>query len=476
MEERAATFIIIREDQELDPTILVSEGLQIGRAPGSDLLLNHPTVSRWHAGIKEIEGRFYLFNLNPANSTTLNGRLVALEEAAALASADIVRIGPFSLRMERKDKALEITVRQQIGISIGEAESREELSRSPVSAELVPKPSEITHALDLFWGKRTRSKAARQSPLHPRQPPRLGKIRFNWTPTRDLVRPWPFSIFIWSTIVLGGLSVAAAIWYTTAYSPMALSDVHDRTQLHQNPAIAVQPNAAACTTCHSLKSGMESRCANCHETEIFTATVSTAHKDVAIGCLQCHGEHRGNSFRPMHAALDSCLGCHNDQNIRTYNGKNVHTPHGGTLGYPVVNGEWKWKGLDPKELEKRPELVALHLPADSERQWRSKQFHALHLYRVRATGGISGVKSEGTGEVEVLSCSSCHRSFNPIDRESPKQTCQECHSGLVDESGQTLIAAGAPNCISCHVQHPDDKRHWRPELLVDAVQQSAGEK
>src|SRR3989442_14496951 len=124
MEKQNSTFIIVREDRGLDPTTLVAEGLKIGRALGRDLLLNHPDVSRLHAGIKEIEGRFYLFNLSSSNSTTLNGRLVTLGEPEALASGDEVRIGPFFLRVDRQDAALEITVTLQFGLRIGEVEAR----------------------------------------------------------------------------------------------------------------------------------------------------------------------------------------------------------------------------------------------------------------------------------------------------------------------------------------------------------------
>jgi hypothetical protein len=476
MNEQASTFIIIREDRGLDPTTLASEGLQIGRAPGSDLLLNHPTVSRRHAGIKEIEGHFYLFNLSPSNSTTLNGRLVALEEAEALASGDEVRIGPFFLRVERKDEALEITVTLQFGLRIGEAEAREEAPLAqPVARQVAaPVPNEVAHALDLFWSKRTREKAAHQSPLHPRRPPSLGKVRFNWTPTRDLVRPWPFSVFLWSIMVLGGLSIATAFWYTSAYSPEPISNPHSQASLTLTPAVAKRPNAGACTTCHSLSSGMEARCASCHTTEAFVGTVTKSHADAGIGCLDCHSEHKGKDFAPMRAALNSCTKCHTDKNTQTYNGRRVGTPHGGTLGYPVVGGEWKWKGLDAYELAERPKIAALRLPTYSEQVWRREQFHALHLYRVRATGGVTGVAGAEPGSPPVLSCSSCHHSLN--DREYPRQTCGECHSGPIDTSGRRLIAAGAPNCISCHVQHVKDKRHWNPDLLVDAVQQEAGEK
>ena len=138
-------------------------------------------------------------------------------------------------------------------------------------------------------------------------------------------------------------------------------------------------------------------------------------------------------------------------------------------------GNGNGKDLDADELALKPKIAALKLPTDTENQWRSKQFHAMHLYRVVATGGVTGVAAAATSP-PVLSCSSCHRSFNPIDREFPRRTCDQCHTGLTDVSKQTKIAAGVPNCVSCHVQHPKDKRHWNPDLLVDQVQQSAGER
>ena len=467
MRAQLSTFIIVREDRGVDPTTLVAEALKIGRAPGRDLLLNHPDVSRLHAGIKEIEGRFYLVNLSLSNSTTINGRLVVREEAVVLASGDEVRIGPFFLRIERRDEALVLVVTLQFGLRIGEVEARgEKRVTQPLDGVITAAaPTEVVHALDLFWGKRTREKAGRRSPLHPLRPPRLGKARFNWTPTRDLVRPWPFAVFFWSAIVLGVLSIAAAYWYASAFAPAPISNAHSQTSLTLMPAVARQPNAAECTGCHSLSPGMEARCTTCHTTEVFAATVTKSHSDASIGCLECHSEHKGTDFSPRRAALNSCTKCHTDRNTKTYNGRTVGTPHGGTLGYPVVGNEWKWKGLDASELAERPKIAALRLPTDSQRVWRSKQFHALHLYRVRATYRMTGVLGADLGAPRVLSCSSCHRSFDPVDREYPRQTCIQCHNNPADAAGKGSSVAGTPNCVSCHVQHVKDKRRRNPDLL-----------
>jgi len=211
---------------------------------------------------------------------------------------------------------------------------------------------------------------------------------------------------------------------------------------------------------------MASACASCHSTDAFVGTVTRSHADAGLGCIDCHSEHKGKAIGPLQAALNSCTRCHSDKNQKTYNGKTVGTPHGGTLGYPVVNGQWKWKGLDPEELAIRPKIAAMRLPTDTEQLWRTKQFHALHVYSVRATGGVIGVPGADKGSPPVLSCSSCHHSTAPPDREYPRQTCAQCHSGFVDPSGRATVAPGAPNCISCHVQHVKDKRHWNPDLLA----------
>src|SRR3989442_13583453 len=78
------------------------------------------------------------------------------------------------------------------------------------SKRIVAASTEAVNSLKIFWDKRTREKAGRPSPLHPQTPPRPGKIRFNWIPTRDLVRPWPFAIFIWALLFVETISAVAA--------------------------------------------------------------------------------------------------------------------------------------------------------------------------------------------------------------------------------------------------------------------------
>src|SRR3982751_2667105 len=90
-------FIIRRRDTDtaMDDIVLESEGLTIGRLVSNDLVLNHRAVSRTHAGIKELNGEYWLFNLSQSNGTVLNGELV---DRTALADADVFQIGPFLIQ------------------------------------------------------------------------------------------------------------------------------------------------------------------------------------------------------------------------------------------------------------------------------------------------------------------------------------------------------------------------------------------
>jgi pSer/pThr/pTyr-binding forkhead associated (FHA) protein len=508
-----STFIITREDRAEDAKTIISDGLRIGRLTDSDILVNHPTISRLHAGISEIGGYFYLINLSASSATTLNGRVIPFNESEALSPGDEIQIGPYFLNIEDVDEGTEtlrIKVTRQFALNVGERETRqqEEVHQKQLSAESRPQvSSEATDALKVFWGKRSREKAGRPSPLHPHAPPRPGKARYNWRPTRDLVRPWPFSIFIWAFIAVGALSVMAAYKYKTAFTPRPLSAPHTRSAFTLTPAIARQPNASSCTSCHAVRVSMDNRermnanCASCHQAEGFSATITRVHRDAGITCIDCHAEHKGESFSPMEAALASCEKCHSDSNKNLYQGRSVHTPHGGTYGYPVINGVWVWKGLDEEELAEKPELVALlkqnrltpgpargqgldrgelasepnilellkqnRLTPSQAQQWQNVLFHAIHIYRVHVSAGFAGIEDVNAVNGE-LSCSSCHKSGYMgvnVDRTFPRTTCAKCHNDQVfHKSTRSMLGMEMPSCTSCHVQHFKD-RHWLPTFF-----------
>src|SRR6185503_19874437 len=105
-------YHIIRDDLPLDPVTIISEGLLIGRLPQCEVWLNHPSVSRVQAGIKQFGDDYYLFALRPKNPVILNGKPV--DENEALAAGDIIEVGPFQLQIDFVDEALVIRVEVQI--------------------------------------------------------------------------------------------------------------------------------------------------------------------------------------------------------------------------------------------------------------------------------------------------------------------------------------------------------------------------
>ena len=479
MQTQDSRFIIERDDLEVDPVTLVTDGLKIGRLPSCEVVLNHPAVSRLHAGVTMSGGRHYLYNFSSSSGTTLNGRVVATESGEVLADGDLVQIGPFFLEVKRVGDALRLTVTLEVTTNVSDSMYRVETPTGPSPFKNRPAgTSELSQALNVFWEKRKREagKMQRVSPLRPQKPMRvLGKARFNWTPTRDLVRPWPASVFVWGFAVVLALSAVAAYVYAEAYAPAPVSAAHAAGAIRSQPPIAVRANAGSCTTCHSLTSSIESNCSACHQAPGFKATVTGPHVRAGVGCNDCHIEHQGTEFRPNVASLQTCTTCHSDSNKQTYHGRAVHTPHGGTYGYPVADGRWVWVGLAEEEwaqksaaLRKLVQTVRGSLlvgPGSADRDpddlRRSAEFHSLHIHRVKAVGGLPGNKD---GEV---SCSSCHKSFNPPDRETPRQTCATCHNGDRGGKFERILAADRPNCISCHVQHPQARREWGRALLND---------
>ncbi|HSD47363.1 MAG TPA: FHA domain-containing protein, partial [Pyrinomonadaceae bacterium] len=191
-------YIIIRDDLPIDPVTIISDGLLIGRLSECELLLNHPSVSRVQAGIKQFDHAYYVFSLRPKNPVLLNGRPV--EENEALADGDILEVGAFHLGIETAEHGLVIRVELRIGSRVSEIDlsdaglSTDNLQVPDAKAKKArPAPIGGTKALDIFWDKRIREagKMVRPSPLFPKAGRRSGKAQFNWTPTTDLVSRWP---------------------------------------------------------------------------------------------------------------------------------------------------------------------------------------------------------------------------------------------------------------------------------------------
>lgn len=113
MSTEATKFVIKRTDLDNDDLVIESDSLTIGSALGNDLLLNHPTVSRTHAGICKMDGAYWIKNLSTSNGTIVNGALV---ESLQLEDNDAIQIGVFLIkpRIDQDDGSLLLEVEKQI--------------------------------------------------------------------------------------------------------------------------------------------------------------------------------------------------------------------------------------------------------------------------------------------------------------------------------------------------------------------------
>ncbi len=488
-------FVVIRKDLNLDAVEIESEGLTIGRLIGNDLALNHPTVSRTHAGIKEVRGDYWIFNLSEANGTLLNGEQI---DQTPVADGDLIQIGPFFLypryisggkggiridvEMTVKPLPVEATTGQptgqptQPGISAeegrtvrldpGDLAKHQRQKSTPggtrrlsgtgmLTGMLVPNEAQ---ALKVFWDKRKREagKLFSESPLMPRTRPRLGKAQFNWSPTRDLERPWPTALFVWGGLIVGILSLLALLFFKDAYSPGALSVAHARSDFSIQPVIARNVNSGSCTTCHSIRASMDRNCASCHTTDSFHSRISEKHLKVGLSCSSCHSEHQGRSFRPGLVANLACTGCHQDGSgyVSPLTGKPLNTPHGGTFGYPVKDGRWVWGNVSQVEWERRG------LPGSTSQFNAREQFHLVH------------VAGRGQGRSNCTDCHVAGFAGDSLTR-GIRESCANCHgtsatqaaslasnARLADDQIRMRLGAAPLNgalCVTCHSQHGEEK-------------------
>jgi len=456
MGKEAKKFTFLFADGLTESKSVEKDGILIGRLGTCDLVLDHTMVSRVHAGINFDHSDYELVNLSKKNTLMLNGSSLGPQKTDVLADGDTIQVGPFSISVSIKKDSISLMVQGRFTTPLPEEPAA---TKPPVKQA---RSGDAAGVLGAFWGKRNRSKEDWGTRLRPTEEPIPGKAMFNWRPTKDLRRPWRFGLFIWAFLLVGAIGAFAYFRYPTVYEPKPLSNPH--ASKIENSAIAVTANGNSCTTCHTLNQPIENSCIRCHGAEGFHASNTKAHEEAGITCTVCHKEHQGSDFQITGTAIQSCAQCHNDSNKATYNGKTVHTAHGGSYGYPVVDGVWKWKGLYREVADAIPEISSSATSDKDEQARLSRYFHTIHVARLKAAEGVKG-DSRG-----LVTCSSCHKSFDPIDRTTPRQTCAACHTTSPDASGRdTRFGTNSANCISCHVQHPYSADRWKEFLTDDAL-------
>ena len=101
-EQASVKTMSIREEEILQaqaPGVLYSlelskyERITFGRSQDNHVVLNHPLVSRYHAAIERVGGRYMLHDLRSTNGVFLNGKRLATP--TWLREQDEIRIGPY---------------------------------------------------------------------------------------------------------------------------------------------------------------------------------------------------------------------------------------------------------------------------------------------------------------------------------------------------------------------------------------------
>lgn len=439
------TFTFV--DLDVPTTVVEKDGIYLGRLDTCELVLDHPSVSRIHAAINFQDGRYTLANISSSNKLTLNGRLLAPQKNDILADGDTIQIGPFTLRAALVGNELLLVI---------ESADVGKFAPKPTTAERAAR--DTGGVLDVFWEKRKREKEDQGTRLRPTEAPLPGKAMINWKPTGDLRRPWRIALFVWAFLLVGAVAVVGYYKYPQTYAPKPLASPHAMPV--ENSPVAAASNGNSCTTCHTPDQPIENACIKCHTAEQFHASNTKAHEEAGITCTACHKEHQGTDNQLVTSAIASCSSCHNDANKKTYNGHTVRTAHGGSYGYPLENGVWKWNGIYREVAELIPEINSPATGDKDEQARLSRHFHSIHVARLKAPQGLKGDK------FGLVSCSTCHKTFTPVDRVTPRETCAACHTAGPGSSVADARFPAGVNCISCHVQHAYSGTRWA-EFLSD---------
>jgi hypothetical protein len=86
---------------------LVSSVVNIGRRSDNHLVLNDPRVSRNHAQLRLVRGRYVLFDLDSTGGTFLNGQRIA--QSAALFPGDVISLAGVTIIFGQEASSVEST-------------------------------------------------------------------------------------------------------------------------------------------------------------------------------------------------------------------------------------------------------------------------------------------------------------------------------------------------------------------------------
>jgi len=128
------------------------EVVNIGRDPGCDITLDNLGVSRQHAQIRIVQGRYLLADNHSTNGTFLNGRPI---QSAEISPGDLIQVGKFHMTfqvVEEEASWQSFDINQTIAMpSLGSALPLEPTGLSFVAS--ISRP--VFHRSECAWIKAT---------------------------------------------------------------------------------------------------------------------------------------------------------------------------------------------------------------------------------------------------------------------------------------------------------------------------------
>ncbi len=89
--------IIIKEDEQIQKTIIGTKPVYIGRSRSCDIRINDPIASGKHCHFRLVEGKVILTDLESTNGTFVNGQEI---EKKTLLLQDVVTIGSTKITID----------------------------------------------------------------------------------------------------------------------------------------------------------------------------------------------------------------------------------------------------------------------------------------------------------------------------------------------------------------------------------------
>ena len=102
MKQKDGKFTISFTDLGRPTAAVETDGISFGRLDTCEVVLDHPSVSRIHAGINFRDSKYFLVNLSTSNILTLNGRLLGPQKSDVLADGEPAVVGLGSAVVHRR--------------------------------------------------------------------------------------------------------------------------------------------------------------------------------------------------------------------------------------------------------------------------------------------------------------------------------------------------------------------------------------